>query len=257
MKTSRNVLIGMIIILIGVSVLFNTFHLNFNLGSIIGPLIFFVIGLFFYQKQRKVISLIFFLIAVIALFENVFRINIAGILVALAFIYFGYRLLTGSQKRSKEDDDWFSEEIDKTIYEEKSVKQKEEKKKEKILTAPTFKSTFIGDLHLLHHQFELRDMNIRNGIGDIKIDLSKAIIPEGETVVIIQGWIGDIDIYIPYDLDVHVQSMVTIGDLNVLESRQSGFNPTIEYSTSDYKEAERRVKIVLSLFIGDIDVRYV
>ncbi len=100
-------------------------------------------------------------------------------------------------------------------------------------------------------------MSIRNGIGDIKIDLTKAIISDGETVIIIQGWIGDIDIYIPYDLDVSIQGIVTIGDLNVFESRQSGFNRTIECTTEDYKSSVRRVKIVLSLFIGDIDVRYV
>lgn len=274
MHTSRNVLIGLIIILIGLSALFRTLGINIHLGIFIGPLIFFVLGLIFYRKNKRILSLIFFAIGLIALFDNVFHINIVGVLIAIAFIYFGYRLLTGTKKdpveELKEEPIPVSEpEIipsftkkeesrENPLRDEESGKKEEERTyQKKVVTSPSFRSSFIGDYTLLGERFELKDMNIRNGIGDIKIDLSKGIIPEGETVIIINGVIGDIDIYIPYDLDVSVQAVVTIGELNVLENRQSGINRNIFIETKEYKQSSRRVKLVLSLFIGDIDVRYV
>ncbi|WP_216829400.1 cell wall-active antibiotics response protein LiaF [Alkalihalobacterium elongatum] len=270
MHTSRNVLIGIIIILIGLSALMNTLGFNFHLGLLIGPLIFFVIGLFFYRKGHRWLSIIFLLIGLVTFFDNVVGINITGIIIAVVFIYFGYRLLTGHEKTKENafNDMHIDKEVDELVdtfdeyvkteevtYTKEKPKQEEPVKK--VHSTPSFRSTLIGDFRLLSDRYELQDMNIRNGIGDIKIDLSKAIIAEGETVIIIHGWIGDIDIYVPYDLDLSVQAMVTVGDLDILDSRQSGINRNIAIATKDYKQAPRRVKLVLSLLIGDIDVRYV
>lgn len=279
MRKSQNVFIGLIVILVGLNILSNTLGLGIHTGSLIGPLIFFVIGLYFYQKSHRILSIIFLIIGLIALFDNVFRINIAGVLMAMLFIYFGYRLLAGRQKETVEDwssgearepkaeenvtkQELFSEEIKQIRYEEEPIIPTEEKisystKTEKVMVSPSIKSSFIGDIRLTKERFELRDMNIRNGIGDIKIDLSRAIIDEGETVIVIHGLIGDIDVYVPYDLDVSVQASVTVGDIEVFENRQSGFNRNIFVESKDYNQSPRRVKIVLSLFIGDLDVRYV
>ncbi|MDE5414989.1 cell wall-active antibiotics response protein LiaF [Alkalihalobacterium chitinilyticum] len=268
MHTSRNVIIGIIIILIGLSALLNTIGFNFHLGLLIGPLIFFVIGLFFYRKGHRWLSIIFLLISFVTFFDNVVGVNITGIIIAVVFIYFGYKLLTGHEKAKDNgvNDNTIDREIDELV---KSVdelvedvpftkeKPKQEEPVKKVHTTPSFRSALIGDFRLLSDRYELQDMNIRNGIGDIKIDLSKAIIPEGETVIVIHGWIGDIDVYVPYDLDLSVQAMVTVGDLDILDSRQSGINRNIAIATKDYKQAPRRVKLVLSLLIGDIDVRYV
>lgn len=269
MNTSRNVLIGFIIILIGLSVLFKTIGINIHLGIFIGPLIFFVLGLIFYRKNMRILSIIFFAIGLIALFDNVLHINIGGIIVALVFIYLGYRLLSG---KKKEVEDWRFEEVESSpltkeepILENEKNSESEQPKdntyhNEKYAyttSTPNFKSSLIGDVRLLNNRFELEDMTIRNGIGDVKIDLSKAIISEGETVIVVHGVIGDVDIYVPYDLNVSVQGVVTIGDLNIFENRTSGINRSLSIVTKDYKTSSRRVKLVLSLFIGDIDVRYV
>ncbi|MFV8826890.1 cell wall-active antibiotics response protein LiaF [Alkalihalobacterium sp. APHAB7] len=268
MHTSRNVIIGIIIILIGISALLNTIGFNFHLGLLIGPLIFFVIGLFFYRKGHRWLSIIFLLISLVTFFDNVVGVNITGIIIAVVFIYFGYKLLTGHEKTkdTESNDNNLDKEIDELVksvdelVEEVSFTKEKPKLEEpvkKVHTTPSFRSALIGDFRLLSDRYELQDMNIRNGIGDIKIDLSKAIIPEGETVIVIHGWIGDIDVYVPYDLDLSVQAMVTVGDLDILDSRQSGINRNIAVATKDYKQAPRRVKLVLSLLIGDIDVRYV
>lgn len=287
MKTSRNYILGTIVILIGINILFETLDINIDLGIFFGPLILFAIGVTLYQKQKRFVGGLFMILGLVVLFNNIFHINIGGMVFAAILLYFGFRLLSGKKKEvsigpsDKEDpishtktdlpDDEIDEEIEKlrkqTIDRQSSGrhstesygghKRFEDTRHRKETIAPHFKSSLLGDLNLMSHRFELEDMNIWHGIGDVKIDLSKAMIREGETVLIINGWIGDIDIYIPYDLDVSVNATVTIGDLDVLGYKQGGINRNISIATKDYKESDRRVKIVLSLFVGDIDVRYI
>ncbi|HEU5138670.1 MAG TPA: cell wall-active antibiotics response protein LiaF [Bacillales bacterium] len=125
-----------------------------------------------------------------------------------------------------------------------------------IFKTPVYRSSLIGDFRLMNSRFELDDLNLSNFIGDVKIDLSKAIIPEGESTLVISGFIGDVDIYVPYDLDVSVSSSVTIGDIDVLGHKQGGFNRQVRLETKGFPEASRKVKISVSVFIGDVDVRF-
>ncbi|SFG38442.1 Cell wall-active antibiotics response 4TMS YvqF [Desulfotomaculum arcticum] len=117
-------------------------------------------------------------------------------------------------------------------------------------------SSLLGDF-ILRHRFELHDMKINNGLGDVKIDLSQAIIAHGDTTVEIFAGLGDVQLYVPYDLDVCVQASVLIGTLDVLNYKQDGFTRRTQTKSAGYDEATKRVNIVVTLGIGDVDVRYV
>lgn len=117
-------------------------------------------------------------------------------------------------------------------------------------------SSLLGDF-ILRHRFELYDMKINNGLGDVKIDLSQAIIAHGDTTIEIFAGLGDVQLYVPYDLDVYVQASVLIGTLDVLNYKQSGFTRRTQTKSAGYNEATKRVNILVTLGIGDVDVRYV
>ena len=59
---------------------------------------------------------------------------------------------------------------------------------------------------MMKDPFELNDLNVSGFIGDVKIDLSKAMIPEGESTMTISGVIGNVDVYVPPDIEVSVSS---------------------------------------------------
>ena len=106
--------------------------------------------------------------------------------------------------------------------------------------------------------FDLNDLNISGFIGDVKIDLSKAIISEGENTIAITGLIGDVDIYIPSDLEVSISSSAFVGDIDIIGEKKSGIGNQIYSETRDITSSrQRRVKISISLFIGDVDVRFI
>ncbi|TCP18630.1 lia operon protein LiaF [Scopulibacillus darangshiensis] len=274
MRFPGNRIIGYTIVVIGIM----TFLGVIGLGALIGPFIFAAIGVYFLKKEHKWLGYFCLILAALMLvgnvFEAVFRIPIGGILIAALFIYFGYRLVKGKsnpdlddiapKKRSrgvkKEDirdnNDWIDEEVEKLNEEQKINEDSHTDGPDIRIKSPEFRGSLIGDLRLINHRFELKDMSLSYGIGDNKIDLSKAIIPEGESTIVISGLIGDVDIYVPYDLDVSVSASVTIGNLEVLGYKQGGLNRQINLETKGYDQAVRKVKIAVSIFVGDIDVRF-
>lgn len=121
------------------------------------------------------------------------------------------------------------------------------------------KSAFIGDVHMGNEYFELKPTNISQFIGDTVFDLTKAQIPYGKTKINISAFIGDIKIYVPDDMDlgIKVNSSSFIGDMSILSQSRSGFMSSIQSSTPYYKEAQKKIVINVSAFIGDIKVNTV
>lgn len=121
------------------------------------------------------------------------------------------------------------------------------------------KAGFIGDVHLGQDYFELHPTNISHFIGDTIIDLTKAQIPYGETKINVSAFIGDVKVFIPEDMDIGItaESSAFIGDLKVLKQKQGGFMSNVQAQSPYYNEASKRVKLVVSVFIGDVKVNMV
>lgn len=117
-------------------------------------------------------------------------------------------------------------------------------------------SRFIGDVDLGNDYWELRPMSISNFIGDTTLDLTKAQIPIGETRIYVSSFIGDVKVYVPNDLGVGLQvvSSCLIGDVKVLDQKRGGLFNQMSVETPSYADADKRVVIVVSSFIGDVRV---
>ncbi|MFC9707533.1 cell wall-active antibiotics response protein LiaF [Paenibacillus sp. NPDC056933] len=121
------------------------------------------------------------------------------------------------------------------------------------------KSSFIGDLYMGQEVFSLKPMNISAFIGDTVIDLTKAQIPYGETKINISSFIGDVKVFVPEDMDlgVTVTTNSFIGDMSLLNQKRGGFLSSAQAETSHYREAGKKVRIIVSVFIGDVKVNKV
>lgn len=127
--------------------------------------------------------------------------------------------------------------------------------KREVLT----KAGFIGDVHLGQDYFQLQPMNISHFIGDTIIDLTKAQIPYGETKINVSAFIGDVKVFIPEDMDIGITatSSALIGDLKVLSQKRGGFMSNVNAQSPHYGEAGKRIKLVVSVFVGDVKVNMV
>jgi lia operon protein LiaF len=116
------------------------------------------------------------------------------------------------------------------------------------------KSFSIGDVEFKKSNWSLEPMNLRNSIGDYFIDFSKAYIPEKETPIVVQGWIGDVKMIVPDDVPVKVEAKVKIGDIRIFDLRSSELNRQLVFETPGYNEAIKKLNITIELKIGSVRI---
>ncbi|MCA0755488.1 cell wall-active antibiotics response protein [Paenibacillus sp. N4] len=118
------------------------------------------------------------------------------------------------------------------------------------------RSGFIGDIHIGHDFWDLKPLNVSHFIGDTVLDLTKAQVAPGETKICISSFIGDVKVFVPNDFEVGVQvvSSAFIGDVKVLGRKEGGMFNNIHIQSPLYTESDKKIKLIVSTFIGDVRV---
>lgn len=117
-----------------------------------------------------------------------------------------------------------------------------------------YRSSLIGDINMGREPFELENLHLWNGIGDVDLNLSKAILPEGEAKILIAGWIGDIDVIVPKDMAIWVEAHIRIGEIRLMGNSEGGISKEQHYKSPGYDEAFKKVHMIIDLKIGDVRV---
>lgn len=115
---------------------------------------------------------------------------------------------------------------------------------------------WFGRQNTSDHIYEWDDINIQGGVGDTIVDLSNTILPKGEAVISIRHFIGNVQIFIPYDIEVSIHHSVVAGRADIFHHQENKvFNQILSYQTADYQHAGQKVKIITSLITGDLEVK--
>jgi hypothetical protein len=112
----------------------------------------------------------------------------------------------------------------------------------------------IGKLEVRPEDWELTDLDFQSGIGDIRLDLSRAKIPRGESRIVISGWVGEVAVTVPPDVGVSANGRVSVGTVAILGRRADGLGRELSVDSPDYAGAERRVRIEVDLLAGNATV---
>jgi len=115
----------------------------------------------------------------------------------------------------------------------------------------------IGELYMGGSPWHLEDMQIWTGIGQTELDLTKAIIPEGETHLDVSGLIGEITIRVPHDMVINSHVDVKVGEATLLNHQQAGSARFLSFKDPGYDTADKKVNINISLSIGSVTVKRV
>ncbi|MDQ0255414.1 lia operon protein LiaF [Evansella vedderi] len=113
---------------------------------------------------------------------------------------------------------------------------------------------FIGDIQMGKQPWELDGADVAMGIGDINVDLTKAILKEGENVLNIAGWIGSVKILVPRDMALKAFADVRLGEVTLFDDSYSGTSRNATYTSENFYEAEKKVILHVNLNIGDVEV---
>lgn len=251
--------LGLIIIFTGIGILFNTLGImHFHPGKLFPFLVlYFAVRLL--ERGKRIFGGILLLFGVLFFLDAWLSIrvgDIIGFVISIAIMYWGWQFIRSKKKEIELPPASIPHATTQTHIETDPVSP-HQSGSDYTMGFPEVKQSLIGNLFLTGNRWELKDMNIWHGIGEVKIDLSRALIHHGETVVMLNGWIGDIDIYVPYDLEISFIAQVNVGDIDVFGNKQGGLNRSVSLTTSNYQNAERRVRIIVNLLVGDIDITYV
>jgi lia operon protein LiaF len=119
------------------------------------------------------------------------------------------------------------------------------------------KQNILQSIKWRNEPWELKNTSIWSIIGEIQMDLSIALIEEKETTMVLQGVIADVDLIIPEDLAVSVETSVPFGQVSVGQQREAGLINRIVWQSPNFDIAEQRVKLNISYIIGDIDIKFI
>ncbi|WP_079528597.1 cell wall-active antibiotics response protein LiaF [Halobacillus hunanensis] len=123
-------------------------------------------------------------------------------------------------------------------------------------TEPLVKQKLFGDQTTARTSYKWRDINVHGGFGDRVIDLSHAVFPEDEAVISIRHLVGNVQIYVPYEVEVAVHHSAILGRAAIFQYRKTKlFNQMVSYRTPEYVTTKPRVKIITSIVSGDIEVK--
>ncbi|MBO9128330.1 cell wall-active antibiotics response protein LiaF [Bacillus sp. 165] len=238
---SKTEMMGFLAVIFGIGIIIDIVTGRFEPMALVFAFVMIMIGRYFRDKGKTVRGNVFIIIGVLVVCISVFS-SVAFQLVLVAIIgYVGYQLYISKQQP--------------TMI---SVKIKESIKEKSIVEEQPFMSNFlVGNHRIIDQIYELQDVNIRYGLGDVQIDFTMAMIPEGETVIVLHGLVGNIRLFIPYDVEVSLNTSVLFGNITMFGHQAGGFNKNIVLKTEQYGEASRRIKIISSLLVGDTEVRYV
>lgn len=115
-------------------------------------------------------------------------------------------------------------------------------------------STVFGDLDIIITSQNFKGGSLSTVFGDSHIDLSKAIIADGEHHLRIHSVFGDSIIILPRDAAVSVSATSTLGDLHVLGQKKSGISTELQVTTNNYASSLKRLQISSSKIFGDLRI---
>ncbi|EMA6342039.1 cell wall-active antibiotics response protein LiaF [Bacillus cytotoxicus] len=241
---SKTQFVGMLLIIFGFGLFIDMISGRFEPGGLIFAFIMIMFGRHYRKKNRYVRGNVFLFIGGLVFLFFLFS-SAAFVLVVFACLAFiGYRLIQGQQKQQAvqvqiKEKGYIDE--DKPIYR----------------SEPYLKNMMVGNVRMMDHIYELEDINVQYGVCDVEMDLTTAMIPEGETVIVIRGVIGNIRLYVPYDIELSLNHSVIVGRVLLPGHEETGLNRNVTFKTEQYREAPRRIKIISSLVVGDTEVRKV
>ncbi|RWZ58843.1 hypothetical protein EQV77_07745 [Halobacillus fulvus] len=209
-----------------------------------GGLVFsvFFSGLFLYigwKNYHAGWGKVFFWIGLLTLIFTVLSMIAVRFLVVAVLV-----ILVRNYYKSRENPDYVAPEI---------IEREEEFPEEK---EPLLSQKFFGDQATPDHSYQWEDINIHGGFGDRTIDLSQTVLPHDEAVVSIRHIIGNIVIYVPYEVEVSVHHSALLGRAAVFQYKKAQvLNQVLSYQTPGYGQNKPRVKIITSMVSGDLEVK--
>lgn len=210
-------------------------------------LIFFILGLLFMysalkkRKQAKLRSFLFFdgLLFVIISLANTAGFWLVSVSMIVFFTFFTPHTFFHIKKGFK---------LKKSLEIIETVEPT--KKGGKRYVRPFFSNKRIGSDQV----FEWEDINLTFFSGDTIIDLGNTLLPREDNVILIRKGFGKTRVLVPTGIGLFIEHSTFYGTLTFENEQYEMKNESIRLYSDNYDVHSRRLKLVTSSFVGDLEV---
>jgi hypothetical protein len=129
-----------------------------------------------------------------------------------------------------------------------------------VARPPLFGSTSEGGAHFVGDIVRGGEWTVKNEefymfVGNMRLDMSRAQFPSGETTIYLNAFVVDIDVNMPSDVAVSLSLTSFAADAELNSQHVERFLSGVQMSTPDYATAERKLRLVTTCFVGDVNVK--
>jgi len=112
----------------------------------------------------------------------------------------------------------------------------------------------IGDIRR-YGQWQVTHQDFWIGVGDVKLDMTQAEIPPGETRINVSGFVADVKLTVPEGVGVAVSSSGFWAETRLFGQKREALLTPVHLVSEGYETAERKIRLETSSFVADVKVR--
>jgi predicted membrane protein len=91
-------------------------------------------------------------------------------------------------------------------------------------------------------------------LGDVKLDMTEAAIPDGETGLRVLHILGSTKLKLPEGVGLDLSANVLIADVKFLGVKHEGFATPLHLVSEGYDSASKKIKLQVNSVLGDVRV---
>lgn len=116
------------------------------------------------------------------------------------------------------------------------------------------KQRWVGTEKIGNTIFEWDDINFTLLMGDTIIDLGNTVLPKSESYIVIRKGIGKTRVLVPKGVGVMIEHNSLMGNVLFEGEDYSLTNESLKIYSKDYDVSNRKLKVITSVLVGDLEV---
>lgn len=93
--------------------------------------------------------------------------------------------------------------------------------------------------------------------SEMRLDLSLAMQEEEEVVIMMQGFVADVEIVLPPDYGLSLESQLLVGRVSIGDEKEGGLLNKRLWQSPNYEQCTHRMKLIVGCIVGDIEIKIV
>jgi len=115
---------------------------------------------------------------------------------------------------------------------------------------------FVGEIER-DGPWEVMNEEFMAFVMDVELDLTQAIIPSGETIIKVFGFVNDIELRVPAEVGIAIVPAGLVSSIKINGKEEDHFLVPATIQTENYSSAKRAIRLESYALVNEVKVRQV